>query len=142
MVECLNGKPDKRLDPLFQGLKGDAERRHFLRFRALHSCRIIDAPVRPDGLSIPDRAGLLGRISTDRNDEVYVRRARLREFIPAFASEPRSVYLERMQERKGRGVYSPGGMTARAVTCESLSTLGPQNGFGQDAAGGVSRAKE
>src|SRR5262249_14402135 len=58
-----------------------------LLVRAGHLGRVVDTPVGRHRLSWPERALLLRGVAAHREDEVEVRRAGLRELVPALAAQ-------------------------------------------------------
>jgi hypothetical protein len=90
--------------------------------------------MRGHRLARPDRADFAGGVIADGEDEIHDRRARLREFVPAFAVWFLDGNARALQYVQGIGIDFAGGKAAGAEAAEFAATPVIQQGFGDDAA--------
>ena len=109
---------------------------------ALNRRRIGNAPMRRHGLARPERADFLGGVVAYREHEVHLRRARLRELVPAFAARVGSRKVRRLQFTQRLRPHLARRMTARAVGLEARLAPVIQDGFRHDRARRISRAQK
>jgi len=87
LVEVLEWQGRERIDAPRESLKYLAKRAPLRVVTAVHLRRIWKAPMGGDRLPGPHRADFAGRVITDGDDEIHLRRVRDCKLIPAFASQ-------------------------------------------------------
>src|ERR1019366_7608169 len=103
---------------------------------------IGNSPVRGHGLSRPQRAGFLGGVVANREDEVQLGSAGSPEFVPALTTQAGCGHASQLKLFQPFGTNRPRGMTSCAVGREHRLSFVVEDRFGHDGTRRVSRAKE
>jgi hypothetical protein len=142
LVDRGDGQIDEEGDTVLEVACRQGEGASDINIRTLYRSRVLDAPMGCHRMAEPDRAGFAGRIVTDGEDEVHLRSASFGKDIPAFRAEPGCGIAKRVQSFQRPGMDLPLRMAASREGAEAAFPLGIEDGFRQDRACGIARAKK
>ena len=139
VIKFFHRQASKEFNPPFYLKGGLQEALVFLLVATLERGRILDAPVGGDRRAGENGRSLAG-IVRDRDDEIKVN---VREFMPGLAESARGVEMEVFTENLERKrVDFAGRRFASTVDLKAISADGTKEGFGENAAVGVSGAEK
>ncbi len=105
-------------------------------------CRIGNSPMHADRIAEPHRATLPGGVVAHRDDGVKACRIQTLELIPGLRSQAVCIMAALAELSQCGRIHLTRRAAAGTLRCESSRPQLIENHFGQDAAGGVSRAEK
>src|ERR1035437_1954800 len=141
-IEGRQRKREKKADAPFENKKRVAEGAFDFGGVSLNRGRIGNSPVRGHRLSRPQRAGFLGGVVANREDEVHRGSAGTPEFVPAFTAQAGGGDACHRKLLQRFGTNRPGRMTSSTVGGECRPSFVVEDRVGHDGARRVSRAQE
>src|SRR5208282_3339598 len=141
-IERRQRKREKETDPAVENKKRVAKSAFDFSGVSLHGSRVGNSPVCGHGLSRPQRAGFLGGIVANREDEVHFGSARSPEFVPALAAQASGRDTSHFQLLQRFGTNRSRRMTSSAVGRESAPSFVVEDCLRHDRPSRVSRAQK
>jgi hypothetical protein len=142
LIKTRDGQRGKHIYSTLKHPECLSEGIHLIEIGAFDGRGVRLSPMRSHRVPRPDRTDFTCCVVADCEDKIELRRAGLGEFVPSLASKAFGWQVFAIQQRQRQGMDRSLGMAPRAEGLEPAVASVVSDGFGEDAASGISGTQE